>query len=497
MFGWPKAAVGRCCRAALIGFVTTATISHAAVPDIDLISPLALRPGVPTEIILSGSFLSDATQLWTSFPAKVERVGEARFRITADAPPGLGALRAFGSNGVSNLGFIMIDDLPTAAESKTNKTRATAQSLKVDSALDGRCDELTYDWFKLRLNKGQRVSIETVAARLGSKLDSVLRVINPAGRELARNDDAPGQSGDSQLNFTAPETGEYFVELRDVNYGGGSSFFYHLRVGSSPLANVSFLKSGAHSTHVISEREPNDTAAKATKVSLTEAINGRFDRAGDRDCYQFPAHKGERVEFRAATRSLGSACDAVLQLDSTDGKRLARSNPSSADEGVLTYSFPSNGTYRLTVEEATGAFGSNMIYRIATSPAAGFALTLDNDRVNVASGKSFELKVTTIRGDYKGAVTLGLDGLPETFTLTNNIIAEGKSNVTMHVTAPDTLMPGTWRTFFVAGTAKRDGKEVRARASTAPALRRQLPLRLYPPPEFDGEVALGVTSAKE
>jgi hypothetical protein len=352
---------------------------------------------------------------------------------------------------------------------------------------------LSYDWFEFSANKGQRVSVETVAARLGSKMDSVLRIVNAAGRELARNDDAPGMSGDSVLNFAAPATGDYFIEVRDVNYGGGSSFFYRLRVGVSPLANSPFFVSKDGATREVIEREPNDTAAKATKTFLTNGINGRFDKAGDRDWYEFAARKGERLEFRAATRSLGSPCDAVLQIHSADGKRLARSNPSAADEGVVTHSFTNNGIYRLAVEEATGAFGSNMNYRIMAKPAAGFALTLDTDLVNVAPGKSFELKVTVTRGDHKGAVTLGLDELPETFTFTNNIIAEGKTNVTMKVTAPETATPGTWRTFSVFGAAKRDGKEVRVRASTAPALRRQLPLLLHPPPELDGVIALGVT----
>ena len=58
----------------------------AAAPDIESISPLALRPGVPTEITLSGSGLADAKQLWTSFPARVEWLGEARFRVTAEGP---------------------------------------------------------------------------------------------------------------------------------------------------------------------------------------------------------------------------------------------------------------------------------------------------------------------------------------------------------------------------------------------------------------------------
>lgn len=500
MFARAKAArqrgpitVGRRCCAALITFAS-ATFAFAAAPDIDSISPLAIQSGVPAKIELFGTDISDITGLWASFPAQVESLGGARFRITTAAPVGIGAVRAFGSNGVSNLGFIVVDDLPSHASSKTNSTRITAQKVEFGSAVDGRCTELNYDWFQLHANKGQRVTIETVAARIGSKLDSVLRLVNAAGRELARNDDAPGWSGDSYLSFTAPEAGDYFIELRDVNYAGGSSFFYHLRIGGSAFVSSAFAKPSANAAHEVTEKEPNDTPAKAMKISLGTNISGRFDKANDRDCYEFTARKDERMEFRAATRSLGSPCDVVLTLQSADGKRLARSNPGAADEGVLTHSFDSEGTYRLIVEEATGAFGSNMIYRITSHAAAGFTLTLDTDRVNVAPGKGFDLKVTVARSDYKGAVTLGLEGFPEPLTMTNNVIASGKSNVTMKVIVPEALTPGTWKTFSVIGTAKRNGEELRVRASTAPALRRELPLLLHPPPAFDGVVALGVTA---
>jgi len=467
----------------------TARLVFAAAPNIDSISPLAVHLRDPTEITLSGTDLGDATQLWTSFPATWKSLGEGRFQITShDVLPAIGALRVFGSNGVSDLSFIALDDLRSFPEIKTNRTRASAQDVAIGSAVDGRCQELSYDWFRFYAKKSQLVWVEIAASRIGSRLDSVLRIVGSDGRDLARNDDWPGMNGDSVLKFIAPETAEYFIEVRDVNYGGGPSFYYRLRVGPYPIINSRF----GGSRNRLADREPNDFPANATKILLTNDITGGFNKAGDRDWYEFTVRKGERLEFHAATRSLGSPCDAVLQIHSADGKRLARSDPSAADEGVFTYAFTNAGRYRLSVEEATGAFGSNMIYRIVARPAAGFALTLDTDRVNVAPGKSFELKVTVTRGDQKGAVTLGLQDLPETFVFTNNVIAEGKSNVTMKVTAPVTLA-GTWRTFSVFGTAKRDGKEVRVRASTAPALRRQLPLLLYPPPEFDGVIALGVT----
>jgi hypothetical protein len=477
-------------RSALLALCCFATQPSFAAPEIESVSPLAIRPGKATELTLSGNDLAEATQLWTSFPAKVESLGAGKFRITTDAEAGFGAVRVFGSNGVSNLGFVALDPLPGVTEMKTNKTRATAQSLEIGTSVDGRCEELSYDWFKLRATKGQRIPLEIITARLGSKFDSVLRVLNASGRELSRNDDAPGNNGDSALIFVAPETGDYFIEVRDVNYGGGSAFFYRLRVGGAPLGV-------ARTAHGTTEKEPNDTPAKATKISLPGEILGTFSKPGDRDRYEFTTVKGERLEFRAATRSLGSPCDLVLQLDSTDGKRLARSNPSAADEGVLTHTFTNGGIYRLTAQEASGAHGSNLFYRITARPAAGFALMLDTDRVSVAPGKTFDLKVTAARGDHKGTIKLALEDFPEAMILTNGIIAEGKTNVTMKVRASESLTPGTWRTFSVVGVSTRSNNTARVRASTAPALRRQLPLLLHAPPELDGAVALGVTRPKE
>src|ERR1051325_415410 len=87
----------------------------AAAPDIDSISPLALRPGIPTEITISGSGLSEASNVWANFPAKFEPVGDGHFRVTpgTNCPVGIGTIRLYGSNGVSPLSFVMLDDLPT------------------------------------------------------------------------------------------------------------------------------------------------------------------------------------------------------------------------------------------------------------------------------------------------------------------------------------------------------------------------------------------------
>jgi hypothetical protein len=547
MFGSSKAAwqrgptaVDRYCGATLIGFFSTVVFLQAIEPDIEGPTPRAFKPGVAAEVKFGGRDLGNATNVWANFPARFESLGERRFRFTppADWPVGVGALRLYGPDGASQLCFLMLDDLPTVAESKTNKTRATAQRIEWGSAVDGFSEELGYDWFQVPVSKGKHVAIEVVATRLGSRLDSVLRVFDSNGKQIAQNDDAPGLRGDSYLAFTAPTDGDYFIELRDVNYTGNSETHYHLRVGDFPLATTAFpgaVNEGANTTfrmagpagdlgriesrvaihgsvplallgakgsaftqatvttqHEIMEREPNDKPANATKFLWSNGINGRFDKANDRDCYEFTANKGERLEFRAATRSLGAPCDAILEVQSSDGKTLARSNPTASDEGIVVHKFATNGAYRLMVEEAIGAFGANCVYHIAARHAAGFALSLESDTFNAAPAQSFNLKVNITRGDYKGAVKLALEGI-ESLTWTNSVIGEGKSNVTLKVTVPESLPSASLKFFNVIGTAQRDGTEVRVRASTAPALRRWFPLMLYPPAEFDGEIALGTT----
>ena len=68
----------------------------------------------------------------------------------------------------------------------------------------------------------------------------------------------------------------------------------------------------------------------------------------------------------------------------------------------------------------------------------------------------------------------------------------GQNNTTLRVVLPDSAPPATFRTVSVWGSVSRKGEVVRARASTGPALRQRFPRLLYPPPELDGQVVIGV-----
>jgi hypothetical protein len=520
--------------------------------------PSAVPPGKTTRLIFSGDRLSGATGLWTGFPSQVSRVlsdttngntsGEVVFQLSVpkNVPVGISAVRMATTNGVSNLHLLMIDDLPEVAESRTNKAIASAQELKLPVAVDGNCEELSFDYYTFRATKGQRVSIEVVANRLGSSLDPVVRLLDAAGNELAYCDDDPATGSDSRLNFTSPATGLYVIEVRDIAYQGGSNYRYRLRVGNFPLASAPFplsARQGAQTkvtfvgravdgvqpvslrvpkdvTRVplnakfpggrargfvtlatsrlpeVMEIEPNGSPETATRIPVPSAVNGRFAKPRDRDWFEFYADAGQRLVFSGRTRSLGSPCDLFMRLYNADGKQLAEADISGANEGTLTNKFNEAGTYRLFVEELNRGGEPDFVYRVEVEPfRTGFVLNLETNRVEAASNGSFELKVTAARLDYDGPITLSLAGLGDDFVLGNNLIEEKKNETSLKVTVPARAEAGQMFHFTIVGHARVDDADFEKSASTMTALRRLWPLLRYPPAELDGLIGLGIKPA--
>jgi hypothetical protein len=69
---------------------------------------------------------------------------------------------------------------------------------------------------------GQEIVAEVMARRLGSPLDSVLRLTDATGKELAFNDDFEDRTvglltdqADSFISFKLPANGAYYLQLAD------------------------------------------------------------------------------------------------------------------------------------------------------------------------------------------------------------------------------------------------------------------------------------------
>ena len=84
------------------------------------------------------------------------------------------------------------------------------------------------DCFAFKAAKGENLDFKVLARELRSPLDAVLAVRDPAGKNLATNDDQGGP--DSVLQWTAPADGTYTALLRDQLRRGGPDFGYRLEI---------------------------------------------------------------------------------------------------------------------------------------------------------------------------------------------------------------------------------------------------------------------------
>ena len=486
-------------------FLATAS-ALAAPPAIKHASPSAIAPGQTTEVTFFGSDLEGAASLWTSFDAKAEKVhcapDQAVFSISLPkrCGIGLGAVRLAATNGVSSLLLMMIDGLPGIMADGTNHSPAAAQVLKPPVAVEGMCEEKTSDFFKVRARKGQSLSFEVVAQRIGSALDPLARLFDASGRELVFCEDTPGAGVDCRFTHRFERTGEYLFELRDTRYEGGRQYRYRLRVGDFPAEPIPLpfhakpeFDQPVSLLPEIAEVEPNDTAPQ--KISIPACIKGRFAKTNDRDCFQFEARDGDCLVFHSRTRSLGSPCDLYLRLENAEGRKLAESPMTGPEETSLTNSFKSSGAFQLVVEEAAQSGGPEYFYRLEVEPfRPGFALSVETDKLQAPSGGSVDIKVFQERRGYDGPITLALAGVADGFGLETNVLAATTNATPVTLRLPAGLEPGQLVNFRMMGHASIGGQEFEAAVSTRPALRKLFPHLPWPPPALDGWMALGVTS---
>jgi hypothetical protein len=172
--------------------------------------------------------------------------------VVLDTRPGGGVMREFtvASHGmVSNPVVYMVDDVPDAAEGEPNDDQNKARQVPWPCVINGRIHKPgDCDVFRLAAPAGAAVMIEIWARRLGSPLDSVIRVTDAARKVLAWNDDLMPKDGqlqlgdgllthhaDSRVGLTMPEKGPVFVQVEDAQHQGGEAYGYRLRISPAKL----------------------------------------------------------------------------------------------------------------------------------------------------------------------------------------------------------------------------------------------------------------------
>jgi len=131
--------------------------------------------------------------------------------------------------GFDNALPLPVGDGPELMEQEPNDIVAKNLRLEAPFAITG-CIEKPgdEDRFGFAAAKDDSFLIEVQSASLGFPLDAWLKVENPKGKELAKNDDSA--SADPKLEWTAPEGGTFVVAVGNVLHRGGTDYLYRLDV---------------------------------------------------------------------------------------------------------------------------------------------------------------------------------------------------------------------------------------------------------------------------
>jgi hypothetical protein len=173
------------------------------------------------------------------------KTATAKFAVAADAALGEHSLRLAGPGGVSELRSFWVGAFPAVAEVEPNGTTGQAQRIEMNRTVHGVAGNEDDDCFVVTLKKGQRLSAEVEAMRLGRTMfDASLAILDSKGFELTTCDDAPLLRTDAFVSILAPEDGDYRVVVREAAYEGNDQCQYRLHIGGFPRPKAVFPTGG-------------------------------------------------------------------------------------------------------------------------------------------------------------------------------------------------------------------------------------------------------------
>ena len=334
--------------------------ARSSFPQLSLILPRGVQRGGDRELVFRGVRLKDAAELlfYSSDPAAafvvrgIQTVDDNSFKATVfvpeDCPLGEHLVQVRCTSGISEFRSFFVGALPVIDEKEPNGSLAEAQAVPLNSTIQGVVTGEDVDYFAIPLAKGQRLSVDVEALRLGTFLfDPAVAILDEKRFELATVDDVPIAFQDCVVSMLAPADGTYYVQMRETSYGGNDNCRYRLHVGTFPRPTAVYPAGGKAGEKVAAqflgdaagplpyevavpaagsllklfatdaqgigptsipfrispqgnllESEPNNDIATANNsADPSSSFNGIISTDGDADCFRFDAKKGETFDI--------------------------------------------------------------------------------------------------------------------------------------------------------------------------------------------------------
>jgi hypothetical protein len=361
-----------------------------------------------------------------------------------------------------------------------------------------------------------RALLPYIADGVPGWFQAIIVLYNSLGKPVAEASDFQF-SQDPVLFYKVPEDGVYTLTIRDTLYRGREDFVYRVKLGELPFITGIFplgaprgakpvrvaltgvnlpvssllVEAGPDSPalqHLVvtnrelvsnpilfslselperTESSPATLETKAQKVVLPVVLNGCIRAVGEKHFTRFSGTKGQSICLDVHARRLGSPLDSAIAVMDSRGQVLAENDDiKDTGEGFITHQadsglmmvLPETGNYVVMITDKQGRGGAEYAYRLRISaPLPDFDLRMTPAAVCLPAGGTVPLTVHVIRRDnFKGAITLSLDGSASGLSLDGAVIPEGMDKITLTVSA--SLKAAGKQSLHLVGRAETGGK---------------------------------------
>ena len=313
----------------------------------------------------------------------------------------------------------------------SNNNFIAPQGLRSEIFSGNIAPENDVDLYQFQLNAGEGITIDVDGNEFDSDLDSVLRLFDESGNELATNDDnpAPGEvfTLDSYLTYIANTPGNYYVGVSDVSNIDYDLFEIEDDRNDIDNDNSRNYELELNIVEVVAEADADDTISEAIATGLnspgdSDTFTDEIEVGRDIDIYQLELDAGDGLSLDIDAAEIDSDLDSQLRLFDVNGNELASSDDNPAPEEIF-----SSDSYISYTAEADGE------YYVGVSTAGNADYDAINGRTNLFENDS------TNSGSYDlniDIVTVEADSDPD-----NTIAEANKLEIQNSLTIEDSVSP--------------------------------------------------------
>jgi hypothetical protein len=405
-------------------------LNAGPLPYITGFFPLGVRAGEASTVAVTGVNLGGIREVKVESPPAAEGWTTMALKVDSSMPLLNNAKLAVGSE-------------PEILEQEPNDTIAQAQSVSLPVTINGHIDggakmsgAPDEDYFRFHAAKGEQVSIDVAAARLGSALDSVIEILDAHGNPIPR-------ATIRCLNQTTTTLADR--DSRTVNIR---------LISTSELHEGDYLMVGDELDRIdfIPDQPDADTLLKG----IDDLRLAYLGTSPDVHPVNTPVYKAQILPPDADLPPNGLPVFHLTWRNDDGG-------PGYGPDSKLDFVAPEDGEYLLHLKDVRGMEGADFAYRLTIRDAApDYRLKAEPENPNIPRGGStlVTVSVSARRGE-EGPIVVEVKGLPHGVSASPATIMPGQdSTVVVLSAAADALLDMHPAPIEIIGRATMNGHEM-------------------------------------